>query len=222
MKLKLHFYFSLVISVFASYCPVYSAVQDSRGEPQELRDLSFGRAQVELFLNDRPDVKLVISNRPDIKAWLSESFAGIDLGMRIHWDDRTPQGMSQVITAALEHPHCIRVTNSSSIEAMDRIALLAFELCNVRRTNAMVNFSQNARSRNIDETEFVRGIFLQEHIAMLECKKVLARFKVPSTTPYAARILTCPENFEEFFKGLDSNFYRQYYRDNILPSRISR
>ena len=94
---------------------------------------SFGHSQVEQFIRDRPGVSEVINREPALRAMLEARFEAGFEGVRIYWDEREPAASTaQHLHSRYDDPTLIRVTKRSDISAVDKCAMLLFELYNVQ------------------------------------------------------------------------------------------
>jgi hypothetical protein len=208
----------LVVSFVPKYC-LFSQDLTSSTKQSE-KDRVFGEKQVEIFLSDRSDVRFFVEKRPDLRSWLAQSFAGADIGMRIHWDNLPPNGgLSCFAPEWAGFPVLVRVTDSPLTLPEDRLVLLIFELCNLRRLTSKVTnqINQDAYLGKIGIEDFARRYLEMEHLAMLDCKGLISRFGLPTQSSHAARISSCPEDFNSFFEGTDQTNVRRYYTTNIAP-----
>src|SRR3954447_2071315 len=99
----------------------------------EQAEPSFGHSQVEQFIHDRSGVGEVINHEPALRAMLEASFEGASETGRVYWDEREPiASTAQHLHSRYDLPTLVRVTKRSNISAVDKCAMLLFELYNVQ------------------------------------------------------------------------------------------
>jgi hypothetical protein len=96
-------------------------------------DLSFGRRQVEQIVLDQPDIGRVIRREPALREILECRFSGSLQGARVYWDHRETVGgrPAEHLPTFFGYPPLIRISRRFGTSAVDKCAMLLFELNNL-------------------------------------------------------------------------------------------
>ncbi|HEX2139864.1 MAG TPA: hypothetical protein VHG33_09145 [Woeseiaceae bacterium] len=136
----------------------------------------YGKSQLEVILEDRPQLAAVLMERVEVRNWLVE-----ELGRenpRPLWDPSEP-----VSGRAAEHEYpsgtgkvprgtaLIRVSSASP--GWDQLAGLLFELHNLRRSASFEEIHQQALRGRIGKSEYVERLLQQEFAALQATREYL-------------------------------------------------
>jgi hypothetical protein len=123
------------------------------------RDLSFGHAQVEQFICDRPETSAIINGNPALRALLESCFAGDLSGQRVYWDCREPLLGREAGHFALyeQYPALVRVSSRSHSSAIDMCMYLVIELQHSRFDNNRASLDSLALQKQISRNDYARS-----------------------------------------------------------------
>jgi hypothetical protein len=195
-------------------------------------DLRFGHSQVEQLICDRPELGTIINREPALRALLESSFAGELIGQRVYWDCREPVSgrPSEKIPRYLEYPDLVRVSNRSSISAVDKCAMLILELQNVRSGRNLAALSRMAVQKQISRNDFARSCVRLEFESAKRTQEFFRKHPITELgsedTQHYRSIMALSEDFSEYLRWLNGpdskkdnilNYYAQQY-DELLST----
>lgn len=198
------------------------------------RAASYGEAQLEVILQDRPQLAAVLMGRGEVRDWLVREL-GRDAPKPL-WDPTEP-----VSGRAAEHEYPSRggttpagtalIRVSSQTSGWDQLAGLVFELHNLRGSGAFEEIQQAAVRGDIDKPAYVQQLLQQEFTALLATRDFLEEHL--SGAPEAARdqgtlfgqILHTEATLEAHLRKNDQDgndltrHFEQLYEQEVMPER---
>lgn len=191
----------------------------------------FGQRQVEQLLDDRPDLRQVIKNGDPIHRWLEEAFDGQYFGQRIYWCSNEPENdlPSCFLLPFESSPALVLVSSDSKFNPFDKLAMVVFELHNVKNSPEMLHTYRIAKAKRIDREEFADKMVGLEIRTLAETHKFFEQNDVDGAFGRIYDwVSSVPPSLEEYKEkstvrySTRSNFdwYRRAY-DKMVHSRTS-
>jgi hypothetical protein len=183
-----------------------------------------GRIFVLPYLLDRPGTAQVITANKELRDFLESTFAGIETGHRVRWDNAKPiniDGGAETYPPYQGGLCEIRVSNDSSYSAIDKCALLVFELHNAKSDSQSRAVDELAYKGQMSRNDFARRRTQKEFESGRKTRDFFRQHPlVPSSrlsrkeNPQYHDFLSYPDNFSNYLNSPDGTwgaYLFQYY-----------
>jgi hypothetical protein len=188
----------------------------------QVADLTFGRAQVEQFMQDRPEVKPVLIKEVALRNQLERGFAGLETGFRVYWDNREPEKRyADYWPRRDKEPARVRVSKKPFGSGSDKCVTLVMELENAKGDKRGTAIRKMAYFGQMSREDYARSM---THLEFASTQRACEYFKQHPLPPSEAGstytwLLGFPTDFSDYLKsfsdgdGPDVNLVESWRQD---------
>jgi hypothetical protein len=190
--------------------------------------LSLGFAQVEKLMDDRPDMRPVILATPALHNFLVADFAGLS-GGPVHWhsDPLNPNAATGGQKIPRYFPGSsgkVWVTSSPKVSAEEKCAILMWCLQSIRASDRWAATIRMVQTGTISREDYVLTAARVEFEVLRRTRDFLREHQLKEFVsqwidPTYHMILTMPDEFQAFMRGIVSDAQLEYYRAEYDKAR---
>jgi hypothetical protein len=185
-------------------------------------DLAFGHAQLEQFMQDRPEVRPVLIKEVALRNQLEKGFGGLVTGFRVYWDNREPEvRYADYRLRQDKEPARVRVSKAEFRSGSDKCVSLMIELEHAKRDNLFTAYRRMAYFGHLSREDYARRM---TYVEFQSAQRAREFFKQHPLSPSHAGsnykwLLQLPTEFSDYLKsftdgdGPDVNLVESWRQD---------